>query len=276
MSRTQVLVAEQDMLVRDILRDAFTRENIEIVAEVDNAESLRRLSAALHPAVVVVSDRLDGEPVDAAVADVLASGAKVVVLSADPSPDRLATLLADGVSGYLLHDAAPDEVVTAVLAVARGAAALNPTAAAMILNQWRRLRAQPGSGERRISPLTPREQDVLTALVDGLPTKGIALRLSMATKTVENHKIRIFDKLGVRTQAHAVSVAISAGLVPPPGQSNGSQAQPTGSQLNGDGTEANGSQAQPSGSQLNGDGTEANGSQSQPTAPPQAAAPTPA
>ncbi|HEV7888376.1 MAG TPA: LuxR C-terminal-related transcriptional regulator, partial [Acidimicrobiales bacterium] len=119
-----------------------------------------------------------------------------------------------GVSGYLLYDAAPEEVALGVVAVARGAAVLNPTAAAMVLTQWRRMRSSAAGGGRRISPLTPREADVLAALVDGLPTKGIAQRLSMATKTVENHKIRIFDKLGVRTQAHAVSVAISSGLVP--------------------------------------------------------------
>lgn len=226
MTTPRVLVAEQDVLVRDILREAFGRAGIDVVAEVDTADALRRLSAALRPAVVVMSDRLDGEPVDCAVADVLTAGAKIVVLSADPSPDRLAALLADGVSGYLLHDADPEEVVAAVLAVARGAAALNPTAAAMILSQWRRLRSQPGAGERRISPLTPREHDVLAALVDGLPTKGIALRLSMATKTVENHKIRIFDKLGVRTQAHAVSVAISAGLVPQPAPASPAAAPP--------------------------------------------------
>jgi len=213
-ARPNVIVACRDNLVRDILRVACAREEVDVVAEVDAAESLRRLTAALRPTVVVTADRLGPEPVDAVLPDVLAAGAKVVVLAADPSSERLATLLALGVSGYLFHDASPDEVVAGVLAVARGAAVLNPTAAAMVLNQWRRLRAESGSGTRRLTPLTPREADVLAALVDGLPTKAIAQRLAMATKTVENHKIRIFDKLGVRTQAHAVSVAISNGLVP--------------------------------------------------------------
>jgi DNA-binding NarL/FixJ family response regulator len=214
MSRASVLIANRDRLIRDILRLACARHEIDVVGEVDSAESLRRVCLGVRPAVVITADRLGLDPVDDVVADVLATGAKVIVLSADPSPERLAGLLSLGVSGYLFHDAAPDEVAAGVLAVARGAAVLNPTAAAMVLNQWRRLRAEPGAGARRIIPLTPREADVLAALVDGLPTKGIAQRLAMATKTVENHKIRIFDKLGVRTQAHAVSVAISNGLVP--------------------------------------------------------------
>jgi hypothetical protein len=50
-------------------------------------------------------------------------------------------------------------------------------------------------------------------MVEGLAAKAIAKRLGVATKTVENHKIRIFDKLGVRTHAQAVSVTISQGLL---------------------------------------------------------------
>src|SRR5436305_1144934 len=66
------------------------------------------------------------------------------------------------------------------------------------------------------SNLTPRELDVLEAMSDGLATKAIASRLGVATKTVENHKVRIFDKLGVRTQAQAVSLAIGHGLLSRP------------------------------------------------------------
>jgi DNA-binding NarL/FixJ family response regulator len=209
-----VLLASSDRLVLDILRAALTGQGIKVVGEVETVEALRATASSLRPTVVVAADCLGAEPVDAALPAVLAAGAKVVVVSSDPSSERLSALLSEGVTGYLLHDADPDEVVAGVLAVARGAAVLNPTAAAMVLSQWRRLQADPGSA-RRLPTLTPRERDVLAALVEGLPTKGIAQRLSMATKTVENHKIRIFDKLGVRTQAHAVSVAISSGLIRP-------------------------------------------------------------
>lgn len=213
MSRPNVIVAYRDNLVRDILRLACAGEDIDVAAEVDSTDALRRLATALRPAVVVTADRLGSELVDGVLPDVLGTGARVIVLAADPSPERLAVLLGMGVSGYLFQDAAPDEVVSGIFAVARGAAVLNPTAAAMVLNQWRRLRLESGTGSRRLIPLTPRETDVLAALVDGLPTKAIAQRLTMATKTVENHKIRIFDKLGVRTQAEAVSLAIGHSLL---------------------------------------------------------------
>jgi len=92
---------------------------------------------------------------------------------------------------------------------------LGPVATATVLDQWRKLR-EPARGTITggvASSLTVREHDVLTAMADGLPAKSIARRLGMAVKTVENHKIRIYDKLGVRTQAHAVSLAISQGLL---------------------------------------------------------------
>jgi DNA-binding NarL/FixJ family response regulator len=93
--------------------------------------------------------------------------------------------------------------------------ALNPPVVTLILEQWRRLRAQPVQfGARRRPVLTPRELDVLAAMTEGLAAKAIAARLGVALKTVENHKIRVFDKLGVRTQAHAVTVAMAYGLAP--------------------------------------------------------------
>ena len=59
---------------------------------------------------------------------------------------------------------------------------------------------------------------VLTAMAEGLATKAIALRLDVAVKTVENHKARVFGKLGARNHAHAVTLAIEQGLLSPPSQ----------------------------------------------------------
>jgi DNA-binding NarL/FixJ family response regulator len=98
--------------------------------------------------------------------------------------------------------------------VASGSAVLAPAAAGTILEQWRRLRESGGSGAAGLPDLTPRESEVLAAMVDGLASKAIARRLGMALKTVESHKTHIFDKLGVPTQAAAVSFAIAHGLIP--------------------------------------------------------------
>jgi DNA-binding NarL/FixJ family response regulator len=106
-------------------------------------------------------------------------------------------------------------VLDAIEAVAGGASVLGPAATTTVLDQWRRLRepAALGASGRLSKALTPREHDVLEAMGDGLSAKLIAQRLGMAVKTVENHKIRVFDKLGVHTQAQAVALAIGHGML---------------------------------------------------------------
>lgn len=214
-----VVIAHDDDLVREMLRLACDRGGVQVVGEALSYDDLLYLCAGVAPEVTVVGDQLEGRPVEEVVASLVGTGTKVIVLSADPSPDRLGHLLARDLCGYLSHDACPDEVVGAIHAVARGEVALNPEVLTTILHQWRRLRAQPVSvGSRRRPALTPRELDILTAMSDGLAAKAIAVRLGVALKTVENHKIRIFEKLGVRSHAHAVTVAMAYGLAGSPSQ----------------------------------------------------------
>jgi DNA-binding CsgD family transcriptional regulator len=69
--------------------------------------------------------------------------------------------------------------------------------------------------ERRSSVLTRREIEVLDAIGGGSTTRDVAMQMGISPKTVENHKQRIFSKLGVQNQAHAVAVAVRQGLVDP-------------------------------------------------------------
>jgi DNA-binding NarL/FixJ family response regulator len=212
-----VVIAHDDDLVRDLLRLACVQANVLVVAEAVTFDELLFRLAAIHPDVVLAADRLGDELVEVALQSLLRAGARIIVLSADPSPERLSQLLARDLCGYLSHDAGPDEVVGAIRAVARGEVAANPEVFSTILHQWRRLRAQPVTvGVRRHPVLTPRELDILNAMSEGLAAKAIALRLGVALKTVENHKIRIFEKLGVRSHAHAVTVAMAYGLTGQP------------------------------------------------------------
>jgi DNA-binding NarL/FixJ family response regulator len=162
--------------------------------------------------VALVADRLGDVLIEERLDAILAAGARLVILSEDPSPDRLSRLLARDLFGYLSLDAGPGELVAAIQAVARGEVGLNPSVLSVIVNQWRRLRSQPLDLNRRRPVLTPRELDILVAMSDGLTAKAIAARLGVALKTVENHKIHIFEKLGVRSHAHAVTVAMAYGL----------------------------------------------------------------
>lgn len=210
----RIVVAAPSLLLRNLLGDACQRIGAVTVGEASRATDLVEVCRGLRPDVVVTDESLDDGDVDEQLASVLDAGSRVLVLCDECSPERFTSLLAEGVSGVLLHDNRPEQVAEAVASIASGAAVLHPVAAGTILCQWRRLRSQPASLHAwpRAVP-TAREREVLGAMADGLVTKAIADRLGVSTKTVESHKTRIFDKLGVRTQAQAVSLAIGLGLL---------------------------------------------------------------
>jgi DNA-binding NarL/FixJ family response regulator len=212
----RVVVAEPSGLIRSLVRFTLSKADITIVGETVGVVQLLDLTAAERPDVVVANCELDDGDLDPHLDGLTSTGARVLVLSGNSSPERAARLLAGGVSGYLVHDTRPDAVVEAVLAVAGGQVVLHPAAASVVVEQWRGLRQEHVEANPRVA-LTAREREVLAAMVDGLSTKAMARRLGVAVKTVENHKTRVFDKLGVRTQAHAVALTLTSGLLDEPG-----------------------------------------------------------
>ena len=211
----RLITAHRSTFIRDVLRISGVARKIFVVAEARSATELVELCRSEQPDVVYAEDSFDdGSEIESVLVLLMATGTRVIVVCDDPSPERLTRILSLGAHGYVRHDTTPEQVLDAVESVAGGAAVLGPAAAATVLDQWRRLRGPVrGVGGGVQASLTVREHDVLVAMADGLSAKSIARRLGMAVKTVENHKIRIYDKLAVRTQAHAVSLAISQGLL---------------------------------------------------------------
>lgn len=211
----RVVVADASQMVRDILRTVLSKAGIDVVGDTGSITHLVELCRLRSPHVVVAGVMLDGQPLDSWLPQVLATGARVLVLSDGGASEHLTAVLLAGASGCLvLADTAPAGVTEAVRAVAQGEAALHPMVAKVILKQWRQLRAPAGEQTADGVSLTPREREILAAMADGLATKSIARKLGVAAKTVDNHKARIFSKLRARNQSHAVSAAIAAGLLP--------------------------------------------------------------
>ncbi|MEO8692738.1 MAG: response regulator transcription factor [Acidimicrobiales bacterium] len=216
----RVLVANSSPLLGAVLTRALHGDDIDVVGVASSCTDAVDQSQSARPNVVVTSSTFADAPLAHGLRDLLASGTRVLVVCKAPSPAMLMNLLFAGVSGYLfIEDVSVDELVTGVLTVAAGDAALHPSAAAAVLQQWRSLRhASPRVDVAPRTDLTAREMEVLTAMAEGLATKAIALRLDVALKTVENHKARVFGKLGARNHAHAVTLAIEQGLLSPSSQ----------------------------------------------------------
>ena len=154
------------------------------------------MAGELKPDVVLIDlsmPRLDG--IEATRRIVAATPqAHVVVLTAFSDRERILGAIDAGALGYMLKDAAPEELLGAMRTAARGEAPLDPKAASELLA------ARAG---RREAELTGREREVLALVAEGLPNKLIGRRLEISEKTVKAHLTRVFERIGVtdRTQA---------------------------------------------------------------------------
>lgn len=208
----RIAVAHRGRLERDLVDSVLTDAGLDVVARVTTVAALLDVARDLGPDVVITDSCLDDGSLIGAVSTLVAAGCRVLVLSEDESTDTITAMLLRGASGYLILGAATvAHVVDAVRSVSDGDAALNPAVAAAVLDQWRRSRTagHGGSGGR----LTARELEVLAAMAQGMAAKAIARELGLAVKTVENHKARVFEKLGAKNQANAVAIASARGLL---------------------------------------------------------------
>jgi DNA-binding NarL/FixJ family response regulator len=118
-------------------------------------------------------------------------------------------LLQAGASGYLLKRAAADDLIHAIRTVARGGIYLDPSLAGTVLGGLRTpsIRAGFPGG----APLSDREEEVLRLIARGFTNREIATQLDVSVKTVETHKARAMEKLGVDSRAGIVAYAIRSG-----------------------------------------------------------------
>ncbi len=195
-------------LVREGLRALLERAaGIEVVAEaptLSSAESIRP-----SPDVIVADLTLpDGQGVEVVRRLSIAHPDSVVlVLTMVDHPSEVERCLAAGAAGYLLKEAASDELVEAVRRVADGDAYVQPSLGAK-LARWR---LTSGEADARAT-LTERERDVLQLIALGHTNAEIAAMLYVSVRTVENHRSKLLHKLGVRTRAELVRRADELGL----------------------------------------------------------------
>jgi DNA-binding NarL/FixJ family response regulator len=136
-------------------------------------------------------------------------GVKVVVLSSFGEVERVHAALAAGAAGYLLKDADPDEVATAIRAAAAGEVHLDSAVA----RQLTRRMAAPHVG---LTSLTVREREILTLVAQGHSNRDIAERLVISERTARTHVSNVLTKLQLSSRTQAALLAIREGLITPP------------------------------------------------------------
>jgi len=208
----KVLVLHDHEYVPEVIK-LLLADRVDVVAQTGSGRAAVALSELLVPDVVVAGEMLIDGVAEYYVPTVLQTGTRVLLVSEPHDTARLVELAELGITGIVDTDQSPEELVEAVLVLAAGGAVLPPDVVAAIATEWRWARRRKAD-EHLGAELTTRELEVLGAMSDGLSTKAVAHHLGIAVKTVENHKTRIFDKLGVHTQAQAVAIAIGTHAVP--------------------------------------------------------------
>jgi DNA-binding NarL/FixJ family response regulator len=217
----RVLLVDDQALLRMGFRLILeTEPDIEVAGEAADGAAGVAMASALQPDVVLMDVRMPGMDGIAATAAITAAGpdSKVIILTTFDLDEYVFAGLKAGASGFLLKDAPPADLITAIRSVASGDAVLAPAATRRLIRQFTALLPDPGRQQNRdaiIDKLTDREQTVFAQLAAGRSNREIAADLYLSEGTVKVHVGRILAKLGLRDRVQAVVLAYESGLITP-------------------------------------------------------------
>jgi two-component system response regulator NreC len=214
--RIRLVLADDHAVVRSGLRLVLESEDdMEVVAEASDVESARRYVRGHHPNVLVLDLNMPGGSSLEAIPQIRSESpeTQIVVLTMQQEPAFAREALGAGALGYVLKEAADEELVEAVRLAAGGESYLNPRLGA-------RIASEPAPGPP--DDLSPREVDVLRLIALGHTNAEIGKELYLSVRTVETHRAHIQQKLRLSTRAELVRYALERGLISPPEPQSGS------------------------------------------------------
>lgn len=222
MKKIRVMLVDDHDVVRSGLKSLLGMDpQIEIVGEAANgAEALARIPE-FGPEVVVMDismPTMDGleatRRISAGFPDCL-----VLALTVHEDKQYFFEMLAAGAKGYITKQAAAEELVSGIKAVASGNVYLQPALARWLLEDYQRInKGGLGSGEQNLTSadlatLSKRELEILELVAEGLTTPEIGRKLDLSPKTVSRHRERIMNKLNMHSATELVKFAIRTGLI---------------------------------------------------------------
>jgi len=209
----RVLLADDHAVLRDGLKALLEAAGIEVVGAVSNGRDAVRDALDLKPDVVVMDITMpDLNGLEAVnLLREKRSGVRVVMLSMHSSSQHVYHAFEAGAAGYLLKEAAGEELVTALRAVCSGRRYLSRALGELD-------RDVPTLARSRASPidsLSARERQVLQLVVEGYSSTDIAAQIHLSPKSVDTYRSRLMKKLGVADLPALVKFAVQHGLTPP-------------------------------------------------------------
>jgi DNA-binding NarL/FixJ family response regulator len=213
MKKTRVLLVDDHVLVRAGIRSLLEKmPSVEVAGEASNGREALEAVSQNAPDVVLMDiamkDMNGLETTNRMAKDF--PEIKVLILSMLAKEDFVAQALRSGAKGYLLKDAATDELEKALQTVMGGGTYLSASVSKMMGS---RNLASEHSGQSPLDELTPRQREILQLIAEGKSTKEIAFILKVSAKTVETHRSLLMARLGIHDVPGLVRYAIRIGLV---------------------------------------------------------------
>ncbi len=218
-----LLVDDQPMLRMGYRMVLDAQSDLRVVGEAEDGVDAVEQTTRLEPDVVLMDvrmPRLDGVQ---ATERIVGSGSRsrIIILTTFDLDEYAYGALRAGASGFLLKDAPPPDMLSAIRAVATGDAVVAPSVTRRLLAKFAQHlpgpEQPPGEPDALVESLTPRERELLVEVARGLSNAEIAERLVLSEATVKTHVGRILGKLGLRDRVQIVVFAYENGLVRPSG-----------------------------------------------------------
>lgn len=211
MKRIRVLLGDDHALILDGIR-ASLQVQFDIVGQATDGKALVQAAERLRPDLVILDismPLLNGFESARQIREILPA-AKLIFLSQHLNPAYLKHALRVGVTGYVLKAGATEELQKAINTVLRGKTYITPSFGEdVIARLWNR----SGEVNEESEDLTERQREILQLIVEGRSSKEMADLLHVSIKTIEFHRARVMNKLGVRTVAELTKVALQQGLI---------------------------------------------------------------
>ena len=201
----RVLLADDHPLLRAGVAQSLAESGkFEVVGEAGTADEAVRFARELRPDIALLDISMPGHGL-AAARQIHAEAPEIalVVLTVSEADDDILTALKAGARGYVLKGVGSAALVEILESVAKGESYVSPSLAARLLTEMHDAEPRGPASSGPLSTLTPREEEILRLVAQGLSNKEVALQLALQEKTVKHHMTRILNKLHVRNRTEA-------------------------------------------------------------------------
>ena len=209
----RILIVDDHTLVRQGLREILADGFAEAVfGEAGNVDEMLAHLRGGHWDVILLDIGMPGRSGIDVLTDVgrLSPSTPVLILTMYPESQYALRAFRGGAAGYITKDAVAEELLKAVQVLLEGGKYLSPPVAAFLVGQ-----ITAGEGKPSHEALSGREYEVFRALVVGRSVTRIAQQLGLSSKTVSTYRVRLYEKLGVKTLVELTRYAMEHGLIDP-------------------------------------------------------------